>query len=452
MEDDIAHARRMLVASAADHPVAEFVLTLCTLAMSRVHGRIDELINSGKLALKLLDWAPVHDLPAAPRYRVVAQTNLAVGLVWSGRIAEAEEHLVASISQVAEAEMELPHLNSLAHLALVHAGRGHLRDAEEYAALAARLAERRGWTSEPQIAPAFLALAVIHLHRYELGDAEEYLAQSLSGGPGQMDQAAYLGARLTQIRLHVARGEVHQIFNAIADARVAAEGADSVPEFLARWTAVIEAEAFLLAGDPAGAIDRIGAPAGGVADYDRICLTRAYLALGRPHEAARLLQPLLDEPASALEVRVWAWVLAALIADYRRQDSVAVDAVTRALALAAPERMRLPFIMLGARMATLLRRQQTLAGSDAALATEILAALGAHDGPLESPPPLAEPLTQRELTVLRYLPTMLTNTEIGADLHVTTNTVKAHLKALYRKLGVISRSQAVRRARDLHLL
>ena len=54
--------------------------------------------------------------------------------------------------------------------------------------------------------------------------------------------------------------------------------------------------------------------------------------------------------------------------------------------------------------------------------------------------------------MLRYLPTMLTNSEIGDDLHVTTNTVKAHVKSVYRKLDVMSRTQAVHRARDLGLL
>jgi ATP/maltotriose-dependent transcriptional regulator MalT len=64
---------------------------------------------------------------------------------------------------------------------------------------------------------------------------------------------------------------------------------------------------------------------------------------------------------------------------------------------------------------------------------------------------LAEPLTDRELSVLRYLP-MMTNTEIAAELYVSVTTVKAHLKRIYRKLGVVSRREAVHRARELGLL
>ena len=52
---------------------------------------------------------------------------------------------------------------------------------------------------------------------------------------------------------------------------------------------------------------------------------------------------------------------------------------------------------------------------------------------------LSENLTDRELSVLRYLPSMMTNEEIADELFVSVNTVKAHLKRIYRKLGVISR-------------
>ena len=68
------------------------------------------------------------------------------------------------------------------------------------------------------------------------------------------------------------------------------------------------------------------------------------------------------------------------------------------------------------------------------------------------PSNLIEPLTGRELIVLRYLPTLRRNVEIGESMFVTVNTVKAHLKSVYRKLGVSSRREAVEKARELHLL
>ena len=63
---------------------------------------------------------------------------------------------------------------------------------------------------------------------------------------------------------------------------------------------------------------------------------------------------------------------------------------------------------------------------------------------------MLEPLSERELTVLRFLPTMLSNAEIASEMFVSPNTVKTHLKHVYRKLDVADRRQAVRRGRELH--
>jgi len=69
-----------------------------------------------------------------------------------------------------------------------------------------------------------------------------------------------------------------------------------------------------------------------------------------------------------------------------------------------------------------------------------------------SSPLVAAELSGRELDVLRRLAAMMSTQEIAADLYVSVNTVKTHLKSAYRKLGVNRRNDAVRRARDLELL
>jgi LuxR family transcriptional regulator, maltose regulon positive regulatory protein len=63
-----------------------------------------------------------------------------------------------------------------------------------------------------------------------------------------------------------------------------------------------------------------------------------------------------------------------------------------------------------------------------------------------------EPLSEREMSVLRYLPSRLSNREIGDELYVSLNTVKSHLKTIYRKLEVERRDDAVRRARQMGLI
>jgi LuxR family transcriptional regulator, maltose regulon positive regulatory protein len=65
---------------------------------------------------------------------------------------------------------------------------------------------------------------------------------------------------------------------------------------------------------------------------------------------------------------------------------------------------------------------------------------------------MVEHLTEQELTVLRMLPTMMSNAEIASAMDRSVNTVKSHLKSLYRKLDVERRRDAVERARELEIL
>jgi LuxR family maltose regulon positive regulatory protein len=77
----------------------------------------------------------------------------------------------------------------------------------------------------------------------------------------------------------------------------------------------------------------------------------------------------------------------------------------------------------------------------------------AHDRSGTSVSPVRpERLTERELDVVRYLPTMLTVGEIALALHVTISTVKAHMKSIYRKLNASRRREAVDRAYELGVI
>jgi LuxR family maltose regulon positive regulatory protein len=68
------------------------------------------------------------------------------------------------------------------------------------------------------------------------------------------------------------------------------------------------------------------------------------------------------------------------------------------------------------------------------------------------PPALTDPLTQRELTILRLLTTSMSTGEIASELCLSVNTVKTHLAAIYRKLLAGRRREAVQRARELELI
>ena len=188
-------------------------------------------------------------------------------------------------------------------------------------------------------------------------------------------------------------------------------------------------------------------------DREWVRLARAHLILGQPQQAATTVGPLLaDEPGNPGPA-VEAWLVAALAADRLREDARALDAVSHALDLAAPETRRRPFVQADPRLHKLLDRHATLVSTPQAFVEEILADLAdQHAAQRQQPAPLSEPLTDRETTILRYLPTLLTNPEVAEQMYISVNTVKAHLKSLYRKLDVPSRRQAVHRARELGLL
>jgi ATP/maltotriose-dependent transcriptional regulator MalT len=71
----------------------------------------------------------------------------------------------------------------------------------------------------------------------------------------------------------------------------------------------------------------------------------------------------------------------------------------------------------------------------------------------KSPPSKTqEPLTERELDVVHYLPTRLTTLGIANQLEISPNTIKTHLKHIYQKLGARSRDDAILKAVRLHML
>jgi LuxR family maltose regulon positive regulatory protein len=130
----------------------------------------------------------------------------------------------------------------------------------------------------------------------------------------------------------------------------------------------------------------------------------------------------------------------------------ASQAAEHALALAEADRLILPFAMTGsAGLLETLPRHET---AHAALLADILDVLHGSSPAArqQSSSPPVEEISPGELRVLRYLPTNLSRPEIAGELSVSPNTVNAHIRSIYAKLGVRDRSSAVQRARELRLL
>jgi LuxR family transcriptional regulator, maltose regulon positive regulatory protein len=175
---------------------------------------------------------------------------------------------------------------------------------------------------------------------------------------------------------------------------------------------------------------------------------------GAAPDAARLLADhsfslTLDGQAQTIQALVRAFPQGAAADD---PELALVRAAERALSLAEPDRLVLPFAMTGAgELLEALPRHQT---AHAALLTDVLDVV--HGASL----PANDQLHRRQqrssaqvsFRVLRYLPTNLSRPEIAREPSVSVNTVNTHVRSIYAKLQARDRSSAVQRARQLRLL
>jgi LuxR family maltose regulon positive regulatory protein len=191
-----------------------------------------------------------------------------------------------------------------------------------------------------------------------------------------------------------------------------------------------------------------------------VVLARILLAQERWGEAIGLLLRLLQaaEAGGRTSKMVEILGLQAMAAQAKGDKSLALAAIKNALTLAEPEGFVRIFVDEGPPMARLLYEAVTR-GIAPDYARRLLAAFPI--GEPEQPEPsrsqvpeseLVEPLSERELEVLQLIAEGLTNPEIASRLFLSLNTVKAHTRNIYGKLGVHSRTQAVARARALGAL
>lgn len=179
---------------------------------------------------------------------------------------------------------------------------------------------------------------------------------------------------------------------------------------------------------------------------------RAYLALGDLQSAQQSIRGALSAAGGQLSryVLVESMLLESRIADRSHDTGRALEMMTNALDV-AHEEMRLPFVLATEAFGDLLARHPALASrwpsppsAGPGTASAPVAVQGIRTLPVR--------LTQREESVLAYLPTSMTVAGVAEELYLSANTVKTHLAAIYRKLGVRGRREAVRRARELELL
>ena len=414
--------------------------------LALLRGDIDAAIQHGERAGDLTDEGDPMGRGAAAAL---------VGLArWStGDLHAAHRQYEAARAAFVDAEMWADILGVSLGLADMQFALGRLGDAVDTLTAGLDVAATHGPLRGT--ADMHVGLAEVHLERNELDSAAEHLAASHAlGEPMGLGQHAYRW-RVVDARLRALDGDHPAALDLLREAEQR-EDTDFSPKV--RPVAATIARVLIASGDLVGATrwaGGAGVDPGDDADYlreyEHLTLTRLLLASGRADEAIPLLERLLvaadagDRVGSAVEAQALLAVAHQALGD----TSSALTELEAALRRASAERFVRVFLDSSPTMAPLLE-SAVRHGRSTPEASALLAAAPSRQL-RASPHELVDPLSPRELDVLRLLRSELTGPEIAAEMVVSLNTVRTHTKNIFSKLGVSNRRSAVRRADELGL-
>ncbi len=345
---------------------------------------------------------------------------------------------------------------------------GRLREAMDTCERTLRLAANPEGPPLRGAADMHVGIAELHRERNDLDAATAHLQRSRDLGEHMgLPQNPYRW-RVAMARIHEAQGDLDGAFELLEEAELRYRG-DLFPN--ARPVAAMKARIRIAQGELGEAFD--WARERGLStenaltylhEFEHITLARLLLARYRHdergpgiEEADRLLDRLLRSAGdggrvgSAIEILA----LQALACEARNDLDRALRPLERALTLAEPEGYVRLFIDEGAPMARLLTAARAR-GVMPDYAGRLLAASGtsapatAHHDSVNPAP--AEPLTAREIEVLRLVAEGRSNREIADHLFLALDTIKGHNRRIFARLGVQRRTEAIARARELGLL
>jgi LuxR family maltose regulon positive regulatory protein len=363
-------------------------------------------------------------------WNIVARA-IAVAERWDDAAREVED-LELVVTRSAERRLAFEGVRALGH-----ALAGRPLDAIRVASGVRRAAE----VSEITALRAELALAEGLAHS-ELGDRSRAIAQLgvLAAGPSGPMLYCQVLAAIELVQAHLHGGELHsaeEAFREVAE-RIevdcfGSEGRD--------WLSRTGTRLALARNDPAGArgwAEQVKDPF-----WRPISCARVHLALAERTEALAMLDQ--AEPRCVRHQVVWHLLQARSVCD---RDAAVKDAAA-AVELATAHGLMQTVAAEGEEIIELIERAAWEAPP--AWLDRLRRAVAAEASPISELDrvTLVEPLTSRERAVLRFLPSRLTIPEIAAELYLSHNTLKFHLRTIYRKLEVNSRAEAVEAARRL---
>ncbi len=412
---------------------------------------------------KALELLPPDDVMA----RSWAAMVLGLTIYQGSDLASAERALSEAAAEGCRSGQDHVAVLALSNLAALQMDKGQLRTAEGTLRDALRLAREYAERTGRHLRGADLAhayLGVLLCQRNDLDAALGHLHEGVELAELRGEPLRRATAYLHLAYALQATNDSAGAFSATGKAREAAER--SLSPWVTARVATAEAWVLFRRGDMAAASGWSSAHEAMAGDYDACdywsaCLLKARISIaqGQEDEALALLANVSDaaQAAGGNHYLIGAWILQAVVWQAQGKLGRALDALESALLLAEPEGYVRIFIDEGEPVARLLR-EAAARGIAVDYVGRLLTAWAeewARRGQVVQPShkgKLVEPLSERELQVLRLLAAGLTNREIGDQLYLAVGTVKKYTSTIYGKLGTRSRTQAVARGRDLGLL
>jgi len=437
----------------ADGPAAAgyaFARTLIELTRARLVGDLPALEEA--TAVLRSARSLVRSRPDTERRRAIVQCAEGAAALWRGDLAAAIAGLETAVGEARRLELGGCEADALGTLALACALHGDLRRAERIAQAALAHIERSHCRASSAV-PALIALEVTAFDwdDDEACDRWSTRAVELASGAGDvLGETAALAFAAQSLGRY---GEESADDVRIRLAGLSERGGTDWPPLVERSLRVLRARLALGEQDLEEAQAALAVDAASPAEL--IARARVASAASNVDEAEEILDALLagEHPAELVaHDAVEARVLRALVAERQGRVDEAREWMESALDAAEPEGIRGPFIDAGPAILEPLRRTVRRGTAHRWLAAALLARFEGREWERGAPRELLIPLSEKEKIVLRYLPTLLSNEEIASEMFVSVNTVKTHLKSIYRKLAVSQRRDAVRRGRELRLL
>lgn len=432
----------------------EVSLALVRLWLARLRGDFTSVAAQTATLRGVTSPTSNHEITLNTDLRALALMNLGIVEAWSGRPEEAVRHLEEASDLARRGGRRYLEVSCLAHLAATAAPLSFTRT-EVACRQVVAVAEAAGWGADPVVAPALVKLASVLAQTGSFEEAERCLdraEQSLQSGlepPVAFVLSAVRGS------LASVRGDDEEalLWYRRAD-RIRGELADQPPLDLQIRCGMLDANIRL------GRTGVVRETLAGLTDVEldtgevRAILAHLALAETDPSAALLALVPVLDgsAPVHHQVVVVRSQVLAAAAHDLLGDSRARRQALERALDLAEPDRLVLPFAHTNSRwLFDHHLPHESAHGTFVAEILDVLSGNSLRPRPVGDPGTL-ERLSETELRILRYLPSNLAAPEIAAELSVSVNTVKTHLRHIYAKLDAHTRTEAVQRARGFALL